>query len=191
VVASTLPFRIPAREQAFLSWAGLRGAVPIVLATIPLMYGRETAQDLLDLMVVVVVVYTLLQGTSLKRIAGWLGIIDVAPSDEVQIEASTLDRMGAFVLQVGVPEGSRMHGVYLSQLRLPKSTTVALILREGVSLPVTPTTRLQTGDDLLIVAPQNVRGATEQRLRAVSRNGPLVGWFTRPATGPAERTSEQ
>jgi cell volume regulation protein A len=191
VIAASLPFRMSWREQAFLSWSGLRGAVPIVLATIPLMYGRPTAQDLLDLMVVVVVVYTLLQGTSLKRIARWLGIIDVAPSDEVQIEASTLDRMGAFVLQVGVPEGSRMHGVYLSQLRLPKSTTIALILRGGVSVPVTPTTRLQNGDYLLIVAPQKVRTATENRLRAVSRNGPLVGWFTRPGAAPARRPSEE
>ncbi|MGI8416245.1 MAG: potassium/proton antiporter [Nakamurella sp.] len=178
VIAAATPFRVPWREQAFLSWSGLRGAVPIVLATIPLMLGRPSARDLLDLMVVVVIVYTLLQGTTLAKLAKLLKVMEPAKSTEVQIESAALDKMGAHVLQLTVPEESRLHGVYLSELRLPPTTTIALIRRSGQSIPVTPTTRLQFGDDLLIVAPEKVRSATERRLQAVSGSGPLARWFS-------------
>lgn len=184
VLAAASPFRLPWREQAFLSWSGLRGAVPIVLATIPLTLGRDRSKDLIDLMVVVVVVYTLLQGSTLAKVAKWLKVLDSSSSTEVQIEASTLDRMGAHVLQVTVPATSRLHGVYLAQLRLPATTVIALLSRDGRSVPVTPTTRLQFGDELLIVAAEKVRTATERRLRSVSTGGPLASWFNRSGEAP-------
>lgn len=183
VAAAATPFRVPWREQAFLSWSGLRGAVPIVLATIPLMLGRPTARDLLNLMVIVVIVYTLLQGTTLAWVARKLGVLEPERSTEVQIEASPLERIGAHVLDVAVPPESRLHGVYLSELRLPASATIAVVLRSGEAVPVLPSTRLRHGDELLIVVPAKARSATERRLRAVSRYGALAGWFTRPASG--------
>lgn len=193
VFAAATPFKVPWREQLFLSWSGLRGAVPIVLATIPLTLGRPTAADLVNLMVVVVVVYTLLQGTTLAWLAGRLRVLDVTPAAEVQIEAAALERMKAHVLQVSIPRESRLHGVYLSQLRLPASTVVAVLLRNGTPVPVGPMVRLQYDDELLIVAPEKVRTATERRLRAVSRGGPLASWFARPTTppGPTGRRSAE
>jgi cell volume regulation protein A len=177
VVAAALPFRMPWREQAFLSWSGLRGAVPIVLATIPLMTGVEHSQLLLDVIVVVVVTYTLLQGTSLPWVARKLGVIQSGQALEVQVEAAPLEEMHAHVLQVTIPDESKMHGVYVSQLRLPAPSTIALLLRDGEPVAVTPTVRLQSGDQLLIVAPERVRAATERRLRAVGRGGALAMWF--------------
>lgn len=177
VIVAATPFRVPWREQAFLSWAGLRGAVPIVLATIPMMMGRPHAEELLNLMVVVVIVYTLLQGATLAKVAKWLKVLDPAVTREVQIEAAVLEDMGAHVLQVTVPEGSRLHGVYLAQLRLPPDTMVSLILRDGRPFPVAPTTRLQQGDGVLIVTNAQQRAKTEKRLRQVSNGGPLAGWF--------------
>jgi cell volume regulation protein A len=177
VVAAALPFRLPWREQAFLSWSGLRGAVPIVLAMIPLMNGLPDALLLLDVIVVVVVIYTLLQGTSLPLVARKLGVIQSGQALEVQLEAAPLEEMHAHVLQVTIPEGSKMHGVYISQLRLPSPTTIALLLRDGEPVTVTPNVRLQSGDQLLVVAPERVRTATEKRLRAIGRGGPLANWF--------------
>ena len=177
VVAAALPFRMPWRDQAFLSWSGLRGAVPIVLATIPLMTGVEHSQLLLDVIVVVVVTYTLLQGTSLPWVARKLGVIQSGQALEVQVEAAPLEEMHAHVLQVTIPDESKMHGVYVSQLRLPAPSTIALLLRDGEPVAVTPTVRLQSGDQLLIVAPERVRAATERRLRAVGRGGALAMWF--------------
>ena len=177
VVAAALPFRLPWREQAFLSWSGLRGAVPIVLATIPLMNGLPDALLLLDVIVVVVVIYTLLQGTSLPWVAARLGVIQSGQATEVQVDAAPLEQMNAQVLQVTIPPDSRMHGVYVSQLRLPVPSTIGLLLRDGEPVTVTPTVRLQSGDQLLIVAPERVRAATERRLRAVGRGGALATWF--------------
>jgi len=182
VVAAALPFRLPWREQAFLSWSGLRGAVPIVLAMIPLamipgVSNPDAANFLVDVIFVVVVIYTLLQGTSLPWVARKLGVIQSGQADEVQVEAAPLEEMNAHVLQVRIPVGSRLHGVYISQLRLPAPSVIGLLLRDGEPVPVVPTVRLQAGDQLLVVAPERVRSATERRLRAVSRGGALANWF--------------
>jgi cell volume regulation protein A len=177
VIAAATPFLVPWREQAFLSWSGLRGAVPIVLAMIPLMLGRDGADDLVDTIVVVVVIYTLIQGTTLPWVGRKLGVIEGGQATEIQLEAAPLDEMDAHVLQVTIPPESKMHGVYLSQLRLPKGAVIALIVRGGSPIDVSPALRLERGDQLLVVAPEQVRGATERRLRAVSRGGALASWF--------------
>ncbi len=177
VLAAATPFRVPWRDQAFLSWSGLRGAVPIVLATIPLLNKVPSAAFLLDVIVVVVVIFTLLQGTSLPWVARRLKVIQAGQALEIQLEAAPLDEMNAHVLQVTIPVDSRMHGVYVSQLRLPAPSTIGLLVRDGEPVAVTPTVRLQSGDQLLIVAPERVRAATERRLRAVGRGGALAGWF--------------
>lgn len=177
VVAASLPFRLPWREQAFLSWSGLRGAVPIVLAMIPLMNDIDSAPLLLDVIVVVVVTYTLLQGTTLPWLARTLGVVQSGQAFEIQLEAAPLDEMNAHVLQVTIPEKSKMHGVYISQLRLPMPATISLLIRNGEPLHLNPNIRLQSGDQLLVVAPERVRAATERRLRAVGRGGPLATWF--------------
>ena len=75
VVVSTLPLRLPWREQAFLSWAGLRGAVPIVLATIPMNARLPGATRLFDIVFIVVVINTLLQGPTLPWVARLLKVI--------------------------------------------------------------------------------------------------------------------
>jgi cell volume regulation protein A len=177
VVAAALPFRLPWQEQAFLSWSGLRGAVPIVLAMIPLMNGVEYSNLLLDVIVVVVVTYTLLQGTTLPWVARTLGVVQSGQALEIQLEAAPLDELNAHVLQVTIPEKSRMHGVYISQLRLPVPATISLLMRGGEPVHLNPNIRLQSGDQLLIVVPEPVRAATERRLRAVGRGGPLATWF--------------
>ncbi|HEY7812305.1 MAG TPA: potassium/proton antiporter [Nakamurella sp.] len=177
VVAAALPFRLPWREQVFLSWSGLRGAVPIVLAMIPLMNGVEYSKLLLDVIVVVVVTYTLLQGTTLPWLARRLGVIQAGQAFEIQLEAAPLDEMNAHVLQVTIPEKSRMHGVYIAQLRLPVPATISLLMRDGEPVHLNPNIRLQSGDQLLVIAPERVRAATERRLRAVGRGGALAGWF--------------
>ncbi len=177
VVAAALPFRLPWREQIFLSWSGLRGAVPIVLAMIPLMNGVEYSSLLLDVIVVVVVTYTLLQGTTLPWLARKLGVVQSGQAFEIEMEAAPLDEMNAHVLQVTIPEKSKMHGVYVAQLRLPMPATISLLMRNGEPVHLNPNIRLQSGDQLLVIAPERVRAATERRLRAVGRGGALANWF--------------
>ncbi|MGC4811870.1 potassium/proton antiporter [Micromonospora sp. DT228] len=177
VAVSALPFRVGLREQAFLSWAGLRGAVPIVLATIPLSERVPGAERLFDVVFVLVVIFTLVQTSTLGPFARRLRVTAPAEATEIHLETAPLERMRADLLQLEVPPGSRLAGVHVDELRLPLGASVTLVLRDGVGFVPSPGTRLKTGDSLLIVATAGVRDAAERRLRAVSRRGRLARWF--------------
>lgn len=177
VVVSTLPLRMPWREQAFLSWAGLRGAVPIVLATIPMNSRLPGATRLFDIVFIVVVINTLLQGPTLPWVARVLKVISPAEPLDVDVEAAPLEDLHADLLQAQIPPGSKLHGVEIFELRLPAEANLALIVRDGKGFVPGPTTTLRTGDRLLIVTSSAARKPTERRLRAVSRAGKLAGWL--------------
>jgi cell volume regulation protein A len=165
------------REQAFLSWAGLRGAIPIVLATVPLSDRVPGAERLFDVIFVLVVVYTVLQGGTIAPVARRLRLTAPDQPTELQVEVAPLERMRADLLQVSVPPGSHLAGVYVDELRLPPGAVVTLVLRDGTGFVPDPRTRLRGGDDLLIVATADVRDAAERRLRAVGRRGRLARWL--------------
>jgi cell volume regulation protein A len=177
VAVSALPFRVGARQQAFLSWAGLRGAVPIVLATIPLSARVPGADRLFDVVFVLVVIFTALQAGALAPVARWLGVTAPAEAAELRVETAPLERMGADLLQLEVPSSSRLAGVHVDELRLPVGASVTLVLRDGVGFVPDPGTRLKVGDSLLIVTTAGARDAAERRLRAVNRRGRLARWF--------------
>jgi NhaP-type Na+/H+ and K+/H+ antiporter len=177
VLVSTLPLRVPWRQQAFMSWAGLRGAVPIVLATIPVSAGLAGATRLFDMVFIVVVIFTLVQGPTLPLAARWLRVISPSEVQEIDIEAAPLDLLHADLLQAEIPAGSRLSGVEIFELRLPTEANVALIIRDAKGFVPGPRTALREGDRLLIVAAEEARTQTERRLRAVSRAGRLAGWL--------------
>ena len=177
VLASAVWFRLPWREQAFVSWAGLRGAVPIVLATILLTSGLPEARRLFDIVFVLVVVFTLVQGTALARLSAWLGVASPAEPREVTVESAPLGDLGADLLQIGVPERSRLHGVYVRELRLPEGAVLSLVVRNGQGFVPDQDTRLARGDQLLVVATSRCRAEVERRVRAVSRAGRLARWL--------------
>src|SRR3954454_6388817 len=160
VLVAATPFRMPWREQAFLSWAGLRGAVPIVLALIALIEGAPGAQPLFDVVFVLVVLLTLVQGTTLPFVARRLGVARRAEPTEIEVDAAPLDELGADLLQVRVPVGSKLRGVYLGELRLPRGATVSLVVRDGAAFTPDRETRLRERDQLLVVATSVVRAAT-------------------------------
>ncbi|MDO9378277.1 MAG: potassium/proton antiporter [Nocardioidaceae bacterium] len=176
VLVCAVPLRVPWREQAFVSWAGLRGAVPIVLAAIPLAEDVPNATQLFNIVFVFVVVYTFVQAPSLGWAAGRLGVLDDGARD-VEVDAAPLERVSADLLQVRVPPRSRLVGVEVGELRLPPGASVALVVRKGETSVPHRTFRIQLEDDLLVVAPRAVREQTEDRLRAVGRRGRLAGWL--------------
>jgi len=180
VIAAALPFRLPWREQAFLSWSGLRGAVPIVLALIALTEGAPSGTALVDVVFVLVVVLTLVQGTTLPWVARRLGMVQSAASQEIAVDAAPLDELGADLLQVRIPADSRLHGVYLQELRLPRGATVSLVVRDGIGFTPNKETRLRSLDQLLVVATARARGPAEDRIRAVDQHGKLARWNISP-----------
>ncbi|MEW2035248.1 potassium/proton antiporter [Streptomyces roseifaciens] len=188
VFLSTAPFRTPWQEKVLLSWAGLRGAVPIVLATIPMVAGVEDSRTIFNIVFVLVIVYTLVQGPTLPWLARRLRLGENEPED-LGIESAPLERLRGHLLSVAIPEGSRMHGVEVSELRLPPGAAVTLVVRDGKSFVPQPATVLRRLDELLVVATDPVRDATEKRLRAVGEGGKLAGWLG--ATGnPREASAD-
>ena len=169
-------FRVPWREQAFLSWAGLRGAVPIIMATVPLASPLPQARDLFDLVFVFVVVYTTLQAPTLEWVARRLGVTTGDDAVDIEVEVAPLDKIQADFMQIKVPAGSHLHGVTVFELRLPPSTVVSLIIRDGT--PFAPGARdvIRAGDELLVVVPSRYRYKVENRFKQVGRGGRLSRW---------------
>lgn len=177
VVVCLTPFRVPWREQVLMSWAGLRGAVPIILATIPMVQGIAGSERIFNIVFVLVVVYTLVQGPTLPWVAGKLRLGEDSGAADLGIESAPLERLRGHLLSVAIPDGSKMHGVEVGELRLPAGAAVTLVVREGTSFVPLPSTTLRHGDELLVVATDPVRDAAERRLRAVGRGGKLAGWL--------------
>ncbi|MCQ8833978.1 potassium/proton antiporter [Streptomyces malaysiensis] len=176
VLLSTAPFRLPWREKALLSWAGLRGAVPIVLATIPMVSNVPDSRRIFNIVFVLVIVYTLVQGPTLPWLATRLRLEEPEPAD-LGIESAPLERLRGHLLSVSIPQASKMHGVEVGELRLPTGAAVTLVVRDGTSFVPLPSTMLRRGDELLVVATDPVRDAAERRLRSVGRGGKLAGWL--------------
>ncbi|MFF2651845.1 potassium/proton antiporter [Streptomyces sp. NPDC058045] len=184
VVVSLMPFRMPWQEKALMSWAGLRGAVPIILATIPMVNGVEDSTRIFNIVFVLVVVYTLIQGPTLPWLARKLNLGDQAGAADLGIESAPLEHLRGHLLSVAVTAGSRLSGVEISELRLPTGSAVTLVVRDGDSFVPLPTTLLRSGDELLVVATDRVRDTAEARLRAVDQGGKLAGWLGTPDTEP-------
>lgn len=176
VLACLAWFRTPWREQAFVSWAGLRGAVPIIMATVPLAAGAPGAGVLFDIVFTFVIVFTLLQAPTLPWVARLLRVSTGEDPTDVEIEFAPLDTIKADMMQVHVPPGSRLHGVTIAELRLPRNSVVSLIVREGEPFTPKPEQVVRTGDDLLIVTNGTDRRRVEARLRSISHGGRLARW---------------
>ena len=180
VITCLTPFRFGLRDQVFLSWAGLRGAVPIVLATFPIVEKVPDSHRLLNIVFVLVVVYTVVQGPSLGLLARRLRLSPKDAAHEVAIESAPLDVLDAELLTMTVTPGSRLHSVSIFELKLPNPSVVTLIIRDGATFVPGRDTQLRHHDELLIVTTRRTRDRTERRLRAVSRGGRLAGWLTAP-----------
>ncbi|MFV0458583.1 MAG: potassium/proton antiporter [Actinomycetales bacterium] len=185
VIASVTWFGYGWRDQAFLSWAGLRGAVPIVLATIPVDRRAGGPQGLFEMVFLLVVIFILVQAPTLPMVARLLRLPGDAPVD-LDLDTSPLGAFDAHVIQVVVGPASRLHGLEIFELRLPPEAKVTLVVRGTTSFVPLPSTRLQRGDGLLVVTTEHARGPAEERLRAVSEGGRLATWRAR-SDGEDER----
>jgi NhaP-type Na+/H+ and K+/H+ antiporter len=177
VLLSTAFFGLSWREKLFLSWSGLRGAVPVVLATVAMTAGVRDADAVFAQVFIIVVVLTMLQGPTLPWLARALKVTAPDLPHEIDVEAAPLEELHAELLEVRIPPKSRLNGVEIFELRLPVGAAITLVVREGTSFVPEHDTALRAGDELLVVTTNAVRVATERRLRAVSRRGKLAGWY--------------
>lgn len=175
-IVSLAPFRLPWRWIAFTCAAGLRGAVPIVFAAIPLGAGMAGAEVVFDATLILVILLTVAQTPVLPWLGRRLGVEDLGQASELEVEAAPLDTMNAQLLGVDVDRESKLVGLYPVELRLPVGSSLSLVVRDGTGIVPAPDTRIRPGDRLLFVATDRDRAATEARIRAVSRSGRLARW---------------
>ena len=187
VLTCATPFRRPWREQVFLSWAGLRGAVPVILATVPLSANLAGALQLFDVVFVLVVVFTLIQSPLMAPLARRLGLVHTEQLVEISVESAPLESVHAELLELTVPHGSRLIFVEVGELRLPElGAMVSLIVREGRTFVPDVSSRLREGDRLLVVVGPDGRSAAQERIAAVSQDGRAASW--RPVRGSGQRS---
>jgi potassium/hydrogen antiporter len=177
VLVSSVVQPMPWRDLAFVSWGGLRGAVPIVLATIPLAAGVTDSERLFDIVFVIVVIFTLLTGPTLPLVARRLRVTRRSEPRSFDLEVAPLERVAADMLQVTISPASALHGVEVGELRLPEGSSVSMVVRDGRAMVPERRTVLRRGDDVLVVTPRALREPTVQRLRTVSAHGRLGRWL--------------
>ncbi|GMV51401.1 MAG: K(+)/H(+) antiporter NhaP [Nitrospirae bacterium] len=150
----TLVFtKLTFQEKTMVAWVGLRGAVPIILATFPLLAGVPQAGFIFNLVFFIVLTSVLLQGTSIPLVARWLGVDEPW---QPRLEASPVwdapTSLKSGLMEVSVPASSTAIGKRLVDLGLPKSGYVLLIARQGRSFVPDGGTVLEAGDSLLVFA---------------------------------------
>ena len=153
VALSLLPFRFPWREQLFISWVGLRGAVPVVLALFPLLYGADHARLYFNVAFFIVLISLLLQGWTIAPAARWLRL-EVPPNTE-PLQRVTLDIPGHFeheILCYEVKSRSAIAGRAYGELELPADKQVMAVMRDGVPELLRPELQFRAGDYVYVLA---------------------------------------
>ena len=151
------PMDFARREILFIGWVGLRGAVPIVLAIFPLLYGVPQAALLFDVAFMIVLTSLLVQGASIAPAARLLGVALPMRAEPVARMPLAMPLQGApmyEVLQFDLPANHAWVGANPAQVELPAHTRLIGVLREGRAEAPTAVGPLQAGDGLLFAAPE-------------------------------------
>jgi cell volume regulation protein A len=145
---ATVPFGFSPREQVVLGWAGLRGAVPVVLATFPVIAGVESGLALFDIVFFAVLISTLLQGTTFEALAERLGVTTREPAlPRPLAEVGTIRKLGVEMVEFPVTKGDAADGARVRDLGLPREAVVNVVVRatwrsrRAARRPCVPATR--------------------------------------------------
>jgi potassium/hydrogen antiporter len=152
VAAATLPARFTWPERAVLAGAGLRGAVPVVLATFPVIEGVSGSFQLFDVVFFAVLLSTLIQGTTFEAGARLLGATTTEPAMPRPLaEAGTIRRLGAEILEYPIGDDDAVVGARVRDLGLPREAVVNVIVRGDEAIPPRGSTILRAGDRLHVL----------------------------------------
>jgi potassium/hydrogen antiporter len=152
VAVATLPARFTWPERAVLAGAGLRGAVPVVLATFPVIEGVSGSFQLFDVVFFAVLLSTLIQGTTFEHGARLLGATTTEPAMPRPLaEAGTIRRLGAEILEYPIGGDDAVVGARVRDLGLPREAVVNVIVRGDEAIPPRGSTILRAGDRLHVL----------------------------------------
>ncbi|MDF2180149.1 potassium/proton antiporter [Aliiglaciecola sp. CAU 1673] len=154
VLLSLLPFQFPWREQLFISWCGLRGAVPIILALFPSLAGLEDSTAYFELVFFIVLVSLILQGWTIAPVARWLKVeLPVSAKDPEHLTLFMADDQNQELLVYEVVEESQANGMNLAYLPLASGGQLLGVVRNGMLLDRADNPILSSQDRVLILAP--------------------------------------
>ena len=158
VFVSLLPFRFRVNELVLISWSGLKGAVPIVLATYPLLVNYRGSEWVFDVVFFVVLASTAAQVWTLPWLAKRLGLDAGGKSPSpVALEITSVKHLGADIIDYSVVEGSHAAGMRIRELALPDDAVIAMIARGTRIVPPRGSTRIESGDHVFFVVAPIVR----------------------------------
>ncbi|MCC6956534.1 MAG: potassium/proton antiporter [Anaerolineales bacterium] len=153
VFIGLLPSKLGWNEKTFISWVGLRGAAPVILATFPLIARLDQANQIFNIVFFVVLTSVLLQGTSLPRIARWLKVdAPIIPKRVYPIEYVPVGGLKGELKELPIPADSSMNGKAIFELGLPPDFLVVLIARDNDFILPSGGIVLQGKDTLLVLA---------------------------------------
>ncbi len=150
VFACLAPFRnITAKGKIYVSWVGLRGAVPIIFATYPLIAGIDKAGMIFNIVFFISLTSIILQGTTIPLLAKWLGVSEKEdPSMNRKPELNPDDISN--LVEIRVAEGNRYAGSRVADIPFPEGSRITLLKRSGNHLIVTGATVLKPGDRVIV-----------------------------------------
>ena len=181
-VATIGPFSVA--DRVVLGWAGLRGAVPVVLATFPVIAGVPHSEEFFNIVFFAVLLSTVLQGSTIEPLARRLGVTtDRTPLESSGLtETGTIRQLGADAIEVAAAPGDAIVGHRIRDLGLPRAAIVNVIVRDGEAIPPRGSTRIEAEDRLHVLIRREEMGAMRELLEQW-REGP-VGPPPRPARIP-------
>ncbi len=169
VLACLTPFRFSLREQLMVSWAGLRGAVPIVVATYPLIAGVSEARTIFNLVFFVVFISVLLQGATIPIVSKWLNVASpIVKSFQYPIEYNPMTNLRSELVEVPVPAQSAVIGQSLVDLALPAGALIVLIRRGDDVLVPRGSTQIESADTLLVLAERDALGRVRRIVNEIA-----------------------
>ncbi|WP_347273162.1 potassium/proton antiporter [Candidatus Kuenenia sp.] len=146
-------FKMRNRERLLISWVGLRGAVPIVFATYPLIQGVEKSEMIFNIVFFIVLSSVMLQGTTIPIVAKWLYLFKpVKFKTRYPLELELSDNFKNELFEVEIKENSNAIGRQIFQLKFPKTSLIVLINRSDKYITPSGTTTIVQGDKLLIMS---------------------------------------
>jgi cell volume regulation protein A len=153
VFISFLPFHILKRDKLFISWVGLRGAVPIVFATFPLIAGVEKAHMIFNVVFFISLSSVILQGTTLSLIAKWLHLsLPVQLKKRTQTDLELEESIKSVFKVILIPHQSNIIGKKIVELKFPKTARISIIKRDNNFLTPNGSTVLLENDKLFIIS---------------------------------------
>lgn len=174
VLIAASPFRYKPRELALLSWVGLKGAVPITLATFPLMAGVPGSQVIFDAVFFVVLISAISQGWSLPAVARRLRLGRPAdPTPPLSLEINALRHVDGEIVDYTVRAGAPAAGLKLRELARPDGMVVTLVVRRRQVVMPRGTTALEPGDHVFVALRKHVKPLIDRLFSPEAMERPL------------------